>query len=347
MNTYTKSESDISNKATRIVTVIRISTPKGMEMMQDKKQNAQNAKTEFSPTLQNKGTTDLALIDGTMFGQISPNTNGTVYVTINGTRVESENGALAKKFNTSTLKLLDAIIQKFSASNTYGDSQNTNKDVVINLDDYLDLIGKPHDRTTRDNIRKQVKKDLDLLYGISLNWTDDKDEDFKRIRLSESVGIENSKILFTVTEKFSESIITSKVLSYPVNLMRLRSKHAYYIGRKLATYANDNRSKYPDGVYLLSVQTLLKSCPSLPSYEELKEANNRNYAQRIQMPFEKAMEELGDTIFYWQYCGPKRTPLTPYQTEHFNFDTFYNAYILYSYNEKGMEAYNFEDVIEQ
>ena len=73
----------------------------------------------------------------------------------------------------------------------------------------------------------------------------------------------------------------------------------------------------------IGVRSLLKSCPSLPAYESIKEGD-RHYKRKIMQPFERALNTLTDALLLesWHYCDRKGNDIPKSQKDGAAYEDF-------------------------
>ena len=100
---------------------------------------------------------------------------------------------------------------------------------------------------------------------------------------------------------------------FSINIQKHPS--AWELAEKLIAYRWTNPA-LENGKLLISVDSLLRATPSLPSEEEVK-AGNRNYKARISNPFIKAMNHLKEVgvLEFWGWKHAKGEDLTQHEYE--------------------------------
>ena len=106
---------------------------------------------------------------------------------------------------------------------------------------------------------------------------------------------------------------------YPLETLRFninKFPHSFYLLRVVAEHIRMNNKKINSNI--ISVKTLLNSCPRIPKYSELKQ---KKTSERIITPFEKNMSAI--KAFKWSYCGSKGVKVKKYK----NFREFSNRFV--------------------
>ena len=175
-----------------------------------------------------------------------------------------------KGIRTSMFKLLDVIILRFNQNNNVSDVQ-------FQLEEYMRLCGLVDPKEAR----RQINSDLEILTAISLGYKG-KGVTCSDMRLIESGTIKNSIITVHLAHDFANMLSKCPVMPYPLALLSIRGDkfpNAPYILRKMAEQKNLNYKKPNENV--ISVRTLLESCPLIPAIEEVRGSNNRSQKERI------------------------------------------------------------------
>lgn len=231
----------------------------------------------------------------------------------------------------STHKLLDTCTIMLTRSNTYRSKSNSiNNTVVISIDEYMRICNVPQTKASKDKMRRKLKEDLDTLYHISMEWSEKsgkQQQDFAKMRICSSVGIERGNIILTFSQEMASYLNNAYIMQYPLSLLQVDERNAniYPLGRKiLSHYSNANNQKIGTA-NIIGVKALLAVCPDIPTYEEVME-KGRQVEQRIKTPFEKALNGLSN-ILTWEYSNAKGLPLTQEQLEDKDFNTFIKLYV--------------------
>ena len=223
------------------------------------------------------------------------------------------------KLKTTTYQLLDALTVALTEVGAKSPV------VSISLDEYMKKRGLKDKKTTR----KQVMNDLDALFNATISFkqkSKGKEFDFHDMRIIDSKGIKNGIITVSFGTAFYNTLLGYTVMPYPSQLWRLNpnnNPNSFYLLRRIAEHKNMNISKKNEDI--ISVKTLLSSCPYLPTYDEVM-AGDRALNRRIIEPFERDMDALNET-FKWSYCNSKNTPLSDAELINIDFELFKNLLI--------------------
>lgn len=287
----------------------------------------------FSPMLQGPGTNKLS--------QISTRSNLPEVDAITGEATISQDDfkVFIEKFNklkdrirVSTHKLLDFFVLSLTRQNNYRSSGELHTNVSIPLDDYLIACGKPLTKSSKDEMRKRIKADLETLYKVSLEWKEKSGKhtrDYIKMRLLTSHGIKNGHIVVGFSPEITHYLANSYVMQYPLGLLRVseRNPSTYHIGRKLLQHNSINNNHRKGTANIISVKALLASCPDIPMHEEVK-ASDRALDRRIKTPFENALNAL--PFISWEYANSKGVPLTDVQLQNNTYASFITLFIRFS-----------------
>ena len=239
----------------------------------------------------------------------------------------------------SVFKLFDMCCIELARINDYRSKQGAiNKDVQIPLEEYMRLCGLDYkSKTARDKARRRVHEDLNSLYRFSLEWKDPKGgkyADFHKERICQAARYEQGNIRFIFTDNLANALNSSFIGQYPTSIFKLddRSRNTYPLARKIAMHACNDYNREKGTAYILSVETLLASCPDIPSYEKVGE-KSRAFTQKIREPLEKALDALSD-FASWEYCNSKGSPLTDAQLASNSWSTYKELLVRFTFKEE-------------
>ena len=222
---------------------------------------------------------------------------------------------------TSTKKLLDELMIKFTEGN--------GKSLIVNLslDEHMNIRGLKDQKEAR----KQVKEDLETLSNMTLTFNqkiDGKPKDFLNLKIIGTHGIKNGIISAAFDIGFHELILKYQPMPIPQAFLALndnRNPNAYLLGRRISLHKNMNYGTKNEDI--ISVRTLLETCPNIPPKDEVAQ-KDRMYKQKIIEPFEIGMNALEETkIFTWEYCHSKGEPLTDEELKNMDYEIFINLLI--------------------
>ena len=232
-------------------------------------------------------------------------------------------------------KLLIAFISEFTKSN-HRNSLQPNLAVSIPLEDYVRLTKGPDVNITKtliDNTRKKIKRDLDILFYSSFEWTENRrgeSKGYMGIHLLSMRGIKNGIIFANFTPEFAKCLLDSYVMTAVPNdfyAMDERNPNAYSLAWKLITHNSIDNNQKANTANILNVGRLLKSLPDIPTVEEVL-SSDRHITNRIIDPFEAALDSI-PIISHWEYCSSGGAVLPNKQAEFSSYEDFANSYIKY------------------
>lgn len=238
----------------------------------------------------------------------------------------------------STAKLLDVLAMQLTEQNAFNAKKERIKpDVEISLSEYAELKGMTLTKSSKDKLRQEASRDLEILRVAALRWGDKKTK--KRTNqpftnITSSGEVRNSVIYYRFNPDFASLLIGAYAAFFPLNLLKLDERNAnlYAVGRKLFEhYCNiDNVERGINNI--IGVTTILEVCNGMPTYEEVM-ASDRHIKDRIILPIEKILNTLKEVCGYsWEYCRSKKAPLMEEQCkglENSDYSVFKTLYIHY------------------
>lgn len=128
--------------------------------------------------------------------------------------------------------------------------------------------------------------------------------------------IQGGIFTFTFNQTFAEYIATKYLPMYRKDIFRINS-HDFPNAVSLYLYICDQyylevKKNHPKTAHILSVESLLKACPDIPTEDEVKARYNYKYDEKRRAPFEREMNALNDGVgngpfLTWHYCEPRTT----------------------------------------
>ena len=237
--------------------------------------------------------------------------------------------------SVQTHKLFDVLVLALGSQNTYRcPTSKIKTQVSISLDEYLALCGKPRTKASKDELRKAVSKELDLLYHISIEWYElrkGETRHFLKMRLCDQVGIINGYITVNFTTQISEYLTHAYVTQYPLALLAVdgRQRAAYYAGKKLAFHYGLRQNRKKGSYNCISVSKLLEAIPEIPSINVINETDAGHWARRIQQPLEKALDVLikNGILGMWEYCLAGKRKISGTNLFFVSYEEFIKLYV--------------------
>lgn len=264
------------------------------------------------------------------------------------------------RFGITTDKLLLASGAEFTKINNYPYKKGSkiNYTVKIPLKAYAERCGydiKEHPKATPQerekekaraqgklhDARRQVKKDLELLFDCSFSWSEKikgQLEDFVDVRLIEAKGIKDGYIIVEFSRNYAEYLLKHPALTQFDNRLLLidgNHRNAYYLGLKIMEHNSIYRNQARGTANLLKVKTLLEYT-DLPNIEKVK-AQENGWQSRIKDRLENALEFLVSDIKIlsdWRYSKAKGEELTEEEAANIaEYSIFENLYVYFTMNE--------------
>lgn len=228
------------------------------------------------------------------------------------------------KLNVLTSRVLDILIMKLTSQIPYGKCISVEKllhcrNVELSVREFMEVSGLKD----RKEATKQLNEAVSSIFNIALEYEDDRNyvpvgkikpvrEKFLwKTRILESIGtktgklpVKNGRVIVEFTLKLAEYLSQKYIMPYPQNLLTINTRknpHSYYLGRMIAEHYNMNKRKSNSN--RVSVKTLMKACPDLPTYEEIM-SEARQVSKRIVEPFERDLNALRDryaVLSDWRY----------------------------------------------
>jgi len=233
----------------------------------------------------------------------------------------------------SARKLLDACVIALTEKNDYRGNGDIDYEVSIPLEEYARLLGKPTTKASIDEVRKQVKRDLNLLYNVSVEWTERKNRkprDYSKMRIISFQSIRRGNIIVEFSVKFASYLIREAyIMQYPYALFKSdeRNQSIYFLGRKLLLHRSIDNNSRKGTAGKISVRALLDDCPSIPSCEEVMN-KGRALGRRIKQPFVDALDVLVSMgIISFEFVDSKGIPLMHSQVDNLSYYNFIDIYI--------------------
>ena len=309
-----------------------------------------NSNKKFGKILQAKPTNALTSTSGK---NVTPNLIGNAEIICNDVQIFIEQFSQIK-LNVQTYKVLDVCILKLTKNFPYGkkvtdEALILHKDITISTDDYMKMTGLKD----RKQAYNQLKDAMNTLYRISFKWDEKifvKNKEtvvHYNLRLAEAMKstsstdvikniFERGSVTLSLSIQMARFFTTAYIMPYPYNLLTVNSHknpHSYFIGRKLSLHYNMNVGK--SNANRIAVATLIATLPELPKYNEIPKRQGQ-VTKRIIQPFERDLIALQDTykiLKEWHYCNPHGEPLTEEQILRYNYSTWIEWLIEFSFED--------------
>lgn len=237
--------------------------------------------------------------------------------------------------SVDAMKWLDTCRIILAGQNRYR-AASMNTLVEQPLEDIMKLWGIPVTKPSLDKFRRTISEVQEAFYSFSFAFEENIGQGKKEpvhLRILQKRGEVKNNILYArFTEEITAYFCQGYLMEYPLPLMKAdgRNPNIYTAGRYLASRYSNIINQQNGKADIISVEALLAALPGIPTYEEV--AASRQFKQRIMRPFEAALKGLKDMGFFtWNYCNAKKVPLTKAQKDNFNYETFAECYIQYSF----------------
>lgn len=244
---------------------------------------------------------------------------GRTLVTSEGLTASFSSSLLAHNMRPSTQMLLDTLTARMTETGSKGPV------VTMSLTEYMALRGLKD----RKSAREQVKKDLAVIFDAQISFEAGKGKGaaFLDMRICEAKGIDaKGQISVSFAPTYFSLVTGYPVMPYAKELLKINSNNspfAYGLGRKILELKNMNAGKPSEDI--ISVKTLLKAAPGLPTYKEVM-ATDRHLTKRIIQPFIDNLDAC-DALFTWEFCHSKKRPLTDQELEALDYSLFERLYV--------------------
>lgn len=289
--------------------------------------------------LQGKGTNALAQISNKSF-ITDPMKPDTAVAEANGVKIITTD--INTKVDGNTLRVYDALTIKMTANLPYGnnvplESIDKARHVTLTVREYMDLCGK----SDRKAAREQLNEAITTLYGLSMEWNEkfyDIQEGSTKatyhdkhwhLRIIDSYGddlenpVQNGEVDLYFSMSLAKYFTQAYIMPHATALFKVNLKrhpNAYHIGRELELHHNMNLGKANEN--RISVLTLLKTTPGIPSYEEVM-SSSRQVTRDIIRKLDDgllALEREYHILEKWNYCNSGGLPLTDDQIDDYSYE---------------------------
>lgn len=256
-----------------------------------------------------------------------------------------ENYTQGNHFKLDAKKILDFIILRFSERNSYKQNDSKiNMEVVFSLEEYAEVLGRrnPKSSSTKRDVRRIVKEALDIIYSCSIETYEKRGgeiQKFSKMRILQDYTIKNGVCTVNLGIKFAEYMNRSYIMNFPMSLFKLdgRNSNAYCVARRLSVHQSILNNKKKGTNKIISVNSLLKAAPCIPTIEEVR-SSNCSWSHRIEDKLTDTLDKLTDSngqveikiLESWCYCNSKGAPISDEQLLDMNYYSFSNLYVNFS-----------------
>lgn len=221
-----------------------------------------------------------------------------------------------KKLSVQGLKMLDFLLVQSNNVDYFKDDS-----FQIPIKNYMEIC----DLTSYRNAKKQIANGLMNLMNLKVTIKDDDKKSKINIyqeQLIRKFLIKNGYIFVKLDEPLIHMIKTSRYMTLPNQLFRINNAkfpNAYYLLKKVSEHKNINQNATNEDI--LTIRTLIESCPNLPKYNEIKTSGQIN--QRIKEPFFRDLDYLAETFTYELFTTNKNK-ISVEQAKELPFEEFEN-----------------------
>lgn len=201
--------------------------------------------------------------------------------------------------------------------------KNPKREININFDDYAKVRGVKD----KKKLRQQFKNDLMILQLTIISSTEKNAKEETRyfgINLFDKLEYDfHGNATIKLGESFFEILKSNPTMLLPKAYYLTDDRnhpHTASFIETISRFKKMNIDKTNNDI--LSVETLINNCPTIPSYEEVK--NSRRYKERIIIPFDRDLEEvvnmgvIKEYIYYYENGKPLgNTAVTSLKYEDF------------------------------
>lgn len=289
--------------------------------------------SKYDKILQNVGTNGLMTISNKTEPTRITLTGIATLPTANPNVIATISNYANNKLSPNDLIFLQYLLTKFTANVSFKEPLESkidkSREITLTLDEYMEW----RNLTDKKEAKKSIKTSLDILFNTALEWTQDlwTTPPGKKRKVKEPVKL-SMRLVDTMAESFSfnkgraviklnydmAKILTQNGQIEPIpkalgQIKTNRNPNSLYIINKLISHYNMNIGKTNE--HSISVATLLKCCPNIPNYEEIK--TKGKVQQKIMIPFDRDLENLEELAILKEYTYYKadNTPLNSQELE--------------------------------
>jgi len=213
-------------------------------------------------------------------------------------------------------------------------TKNSDSPIVeTTIQEFLLATGTPDTPQNRNEAQKLLKRELQTLSEIELQYKKGRYEFMKRHPFPD-VSMKNGKIRIGLSPEFMEYLTkkTHFLMTLKTGILKLKSKSPAV--NQLAYYLNLHRSNDNNiaagTANILSVEECLRNCPSIPTIEEVR-ASRTSPDKRIIEMFNWCMDTAVEQgiLEGWHYCLAKGEALNNPAVS--GYDYFISLYIWFEF----------------
>lgn len=226
------------------------------------------------------------------------------------------------KLSPTMHRLFDYILTEYSRTHIL--------DVVLDIGKISERFGIKHKRS----LMSQLLDDVRSLRSI---WLSYKSNDHKKSwnRSFGEINLftgwywkkENKSLIITINQTLGDYLSTCPIMPFNNSVFQIQLNHhphSGYLESKLRNHFNMNKTKSNSNI--ISVKSLLNSCPYLPTVDEA----TPDLTKRIIRPFIRDLESLEPNILKsWHFLNKNKEPLTEKQNAIQTYQVLILCYIFF------------------
>lgn len=259
----------------------------------------------------------------------------------------------------SLWKLLDIITIEFTKNNGYK-CEKINVATTLELFDIAKKLGykvesevketdeerekeEIRSKSAIDQARREINKDLDVLFSLTLSWIPVGKKKSKRnyldMRLIQSKEFKNGVYKIMLGNLFAEYLVNSYLNKYPLSLLKTNDKNSvvYQLGMKLVAHYNINSITKNSSGDKLKISSILESVGNLKNYESLND--KKHWKRYIKNQIENSLQQLIELgiVSKWEYQKKGGIPVTDEELEKIKYSDYENLYLYFKIEMSDVE----------
>ena len=230
------------------------------------------------------------------------------------------------KISPTTLRLLMTLLSRTEKVHDMG--------VFISWEDYADYIGIEKNESSLKRIRAQMLEDAEILSSARYE-SRERNGRVVKVPLFGGLSFDETRkqrggLYWIWSPVVFKSLEELAPVDVPRELYKASTKSSA-IPLGLAICSNYRMNEGKDRLEKMTVKSLLKHTPTIPTIEELQKAGDRRSAkQKIVIPFWHTLDEMGDWLVYLVYDRDGREVENPLDL---SYEDFIDCYIMIDYSD--------------
>lgn len=188
-----------------------------------------------------------------------------------------------------------------------------------------------------DNIRKKVKKDLEILTNSNLKFIEKikgQEKQFDSLNLLGRGCVSSGYINIEFTLSMAEYLVKLPLTQFPVSILKIdeRDPNSYNMGLKFFEHFSMYGNHKKGIAQFIRISSLLKTT-NLPDIND-KSVKKHGWEDRIKKPFEETLNKLKNynILNTWYYSKQKNVRLNTQEIKKLNYEEWRNIIIHYELN---------------